>query len=154
MVSNIKEFAIFPDLPRQTPVTSEDGSMHSLWVLYFDQLTSALQTNFKPEGIAIPQQTATNISNLTSSGGDANIQTGSNANIIYDSTNNAMNVRIQNTATNAWSWVQVATIIDNAGNPNGVIAGNLNQFCLDVTNKILYICTTAGNASSSVWTAT
>lgn len=154
MQSNIKEFAIFPDLPRQTPVTAEDGTMHSLWVLYFDQLTNALQTNFKPEGIAVPQQTAANISNLTSSGGDANIKTGSDANIIYDSTNNAINARIKNTTTSAWSWVQLVTIIDNAGNPNGVVAGNLNQLCLDTTNKILYVCTTAGDATSTVWTST
>jgi hypothetical protein len=72
--------AIFPDLPRMTPFMDERGMMHPLWQFYFDQLTLALQTQFKPEGYVIPPQTAANIANLTG------VQ--SNNNIVYDSTNN------------------------------------------------------------------
>lgn len=40
-----------------------------------------------------------------------------------------------------------------AGNPNGNVAGVANQTCYDTTDKILYICTVTGNATSAVWQA-
>lgn len=47
----------------------------------------------------------------------------------------------------------------HAGNPNGNVAGNASvngasDFCYDVTNLVLYVCTTTGNAASAVWTST
>lgn len=44
------------------------------------------------------------------------------------------------------------------GNPNGGLAGNSNvngadDLCWDFTNKVLYICTTTGNAATAVWTS-
>lgn len=45
-------------------------------------------------------------------------------------------------------------IIDNLGNPNGVVAGSLNQLCWDSVNHILYICTAPGTSSTAVWTKT
>ena len=48
---------------------------------------------------------------------------------------------------------------ENAGSPNGVVAGTaassgvLPTFCWDRTNSILYVCTTTGNAATAVWTA-
>jgi hypothetical protein len=77
-----KQQAIFPDLPRDTQVVDKNGYMTSQWVLYFQQLTMALQTNFKPEGIVVPPQSASNIALL---GGISSAI----GNIIYDSTNNA-----------------------------------------------------------------
>ena len=44
------------------------------------------------------------------------------------------------------------TILFNAGNPNGVVAGQTYQLLWDTTNHILYICTTSGSASTAVWT--
>lgn len=76
-----KPTAIFPDLPREAPMVDKDGMMSEIWQFYFDQMTLALQTNFKPEGIVVPQETAANIALL----GNTNASVG---NIIYDSTNN------------------------------------------------------------------
>lgn len=73
--------AIFPDLPRDQNLVDQSGNITSPWYLYFQQLTMALQTNYKPEGIVIPSKTATEIGSL--GGIDASI-----GNIIYDSTNN------------------------------------------------------------------
>jgi hypothetical protein len=46
----------------------------------------------------------------------------------------------------------------NAGNPNGNVAGNTNvnganDMCWDVTNNLLYICTTTGTTTTAVWTS-
>jgi hypothetical protein len=46
------------------------------------------------------------------------------------------------------------TVLNFAGNPNTHVAGTTFQLLWDTTNHILYICTTAGNAASAVWTAT
>lgn len=70
--------ALWPDLPRDHPMINKDGMMSDIWKLYFDQLTQAMQTIFKPEGFVIPQLSTTNINLLTG--------TQSIANIIYDST--------------------------------------------------------------------
>jgi hypothetical protein len=39
-----------------------------------------------------------------------------------------------------------------AGNPNTHVAGALNDLTYDTTDGILWVCTTAGNAGSAVWT--
>jgi hypothetical protein len=59
--------AIFPDLPRETPVLDEEGDFMPLWSLGFASLFQALQNNYKSEGIMIPKLTsaqATTIANL------------------------------------------------------------------------------------------
>lgn len=81
MSQSRKQQAIFPDLPRDKQIVDRNGNLTSHWDLFFQQLVMALQTNFKPEGIVIPPQSAANIANL----GNTN---GSIGNIIYDSTNN------------------------------------------------------------------
>ena len=40
-----------------------------------------------------------------------------------------------------------------AGDPNGTFAGALGDKYFDLTNAVLYICTTAGTATTAVWTA-
>jgi len=45
------------------------------------------------------------------------------------------------------------TILNNAGNPNSFVAGVIYQLCWDTVNSIMYVCTTAGNAATAVWTA-
>ena len=79
-----KQIAIFPDVPREAPMTDKDGNMTDVWRLFFTQLILALQSNFKPEGIVVPSQTAANIAMLT---GTIPIGSTSIANILYDSTN-------------------------------------------------------------------
>jgi hypothetical protein len=81
MTQTRKQQAIFPDLPRETQVVDKNGEITAVWSLFFQQLVMALQTNFKPEGIVVPPQSATNITNIGNT-------SGSIGNIIYDSTNN------------------------------------------------------------------
>lgn len=81
------DLSLVPDIPRGIPIVTESGDMHDLWKLYFDQLSAALTTLFKPEGYVIPPQSATNIANLT---GNPSFN-----NIIYDSTNNVFKGNIQ-----------------------------------------------------------
>lgn len=80
-MTTTQQQAIFPDLPRDIPIVRDDGYITPEWFLYFDQLTIALQTNFKPEGIVIPPKTTSEITDLA----DAE---GSISNIVYDSTLN------------------------------------------------------------------
>lgn len=44
------------------------------------------------------------------------------------------------------------TVLINAGNPNGAVAGTKTQLCFDTSNLVLYICTTSGSISTAVWT--
>lgn len=81
MSQSRQQQAIFPDFPRNNQITEKDGTLTSSWQLYFQQLTMALQTNFKPEGIVVPPKSASEIANL------GNV-TESIGNIIYDRTNN------------------------------------------------------------------
>lgn len=76
-----KQQAIFPDLPRDSLLVDKEGNITDSWNLYFQQLTMALQTNFKPEGIVVPPKPSSEIAQL----GNVNESIG---NIIYDSTSN------------------------------------------------------------------
>jgi hypothetical protein len=84
-----KPQALFPDLPRNRRIVKADGNIDENWYLYFDTLTTALQTYFKPEGIVIPQETPANIALLTA--------VASIANILYDSTNHTFKGNINGT---------------------------------------------------------
>ena len=59
---------------------------------------------------------------------------------------------VQETMQQVFNLMLSSTILNNAGNPNGVVAGNVYQFCWDTTDSILYVCTTSGSATSAVWT--
>lgn len=61
--------------------------------------------------------------------------------------------------TGGANWQQIAYGQTYAGNPNGNVAGNAgtsisltNSMLWDTTNKILWLCTTSGTASTAVWT--
>jgi hypothetical protein len=84
-----KQQAIFPDCPATNQIIDDRGNIVTEWQLFFQQLVLALQTNFGPEGIVIPQQTAANIALLTA--------TQSIANILYDDTNNEFKGNIAGT---------------------------------------------------------
>lgn len=81
--------AIFPDLPRNQPFLDDDGKVNMYWLLFFDQLILALQTNFSNEGIVVPLQSAANIARLAG--------TLATSNILYDSTNNLFKGNINGT---------------------------------------------------------
>lgn len=59
---------------------------------------------------------------------------------------------VQQTLQQVLSLMVTNTILSNAGNPNGAVAGQQYQLCWDLTNKILYVCTTTGTSVSAVWT--
>lgn len=59
---------------------------------------------------------------------------------------------VQETLGQVVNLISSQTILSNAGNPNGVLAGTTFQLCYDTVNAKLYICTTSGNASTAVWT--
>ncbi len=140
--------AIFADWLRGAKFVDSDGKLTVDAQLFFQNMTQALQLNFGPEGIKIPEQPASNIALLTA------IQ--SLQNILYDSTNNVFVGNILNPASNGGTqyWLPFAMMIKNAGNPNGAQPGFVSQLCLDTVGLILYVCTTAGNAAGAVWTPT
>lgn len=50
------------------------------------------------------------------------------------------------------SQLMSSQIIQNfSGNPNGNVAGNIYQLCWDITDTILYVCTTSGSTLTAVW---
>lgn len=58
---------------------------------------------------------------------------------------------VQETLQQVLNLMQSNIVLNNAGNPNGAVAGVVYQLCWDTTNKILYVCTTSGSASTAVW---
>ena len=58
---------------------------------------------------------------------------------------------VQETLGQIFNLFLANTVLNNAGNPNGSVAGVTYQLCLDTTNSILYVCTTSGNAATAVW---
>ncbi len=159
-----KPQSIFPDLPRETPAIDEENNFSPLWSLGLSSLFQALQRNFKNEGIVIPSLTnteMTTIQNLYAGyiGDTYNELTfvlpDISGQTVFDSTNKFTNQFVidqdgMGTVTLA-EWVPFAMMLMNPGDPNGVKAGVLNWLCYDTTNKVLYACTTAGNAASAVW---
>jgi hypothetical protein len=160
--------SIFPDVPREHPEVDKDGNFTELWSLYFGAISQSLQDNFKNEGIVIPPLSASNMAAIqffyaTYIGGTYNTLTANLPDIsgqtVYDTTTSTTNQFViaqdTNTPTNVTlaQWVPLSVLLTNAGNPNGLVAGVLNWLCYDTTNKILYICTTAGNSVNAVWQA-
>ena len=89
MTQSRKQLAIFPDLPRSSQLVESNGEITADWKLYFQQLTMALQTNFKPEGIVVPPKPTTDINQLTNDTSDNNI--------IYESTTNEFKGNVNGT---------------------------------------------------------
>ena len=79
MAVNVKQNAVFPNLPRTKQLVDKDGMLTEPWQWYFSQLNRALQNTFTPEGFNLPPQTADNIALLTNS------ESGS---VLYNSTTN------------------------------------------------------------------
>jgi hypothetical protein len=62
-----------------------------------------------------------------------------------------LGLSVQETLQQIYNLFASNVIQSNAGNPNGFVAGNTYQLCWDITNKILYVCTTTGTSSTAVW---
>jgi hypothetical protein len=148
----LKQQNTFPDIPRNEPFLNQDGTVNHYWMLYFDNLNMALQRTFSPEGFVMPDQSQSDIDTYLI---DDEVFI---ANIIYDNTNNVFNGNILNTASNppdgTQYWIPFAMITTSTTNPNGHVPGYVTELCLDTVGKVLYVCTTAGDAASAVWTAT
>lgn len=63
--------------------------------------------------------------------------------------NNGLSV--QETLQQVYSLFQSNIILFSSGNPNGTVAGTTYQFCWDIVNQTLYICTFTGTAGTAVW---
>lgn len=61
-------------------------------------------------------------------------------------------VSVQETLMQVLSLSLSYTILNNFGNPNGVLAGTIYQLCWDKQHSSLYICSTTGTAVTAVWT--
>lgn len=61
-------------------------------------------------------------------------------------------VSVQQTLSQIIDLVRNNNIITYAGNPNSNLAGQTYELCWDTTNSNLYLCTTTGSASTTVWT--
>lgn len=59
---------------------------------------------------------------------------------------------VQETWQQVYNLFQSQTVQFNAGDPNGVLAGQTYQLCWDTSNGVLWICTTSGVAGVAVWT--
>lgn len=134
---------IFPDMPRDNTMVDKTGELTAHWALFFENLVTALQTNFNRQGITVPPLDTTTIGTLI---GNASFN-----NIVYDSTNKQFDGNIQG------EWIPFSMITTYAGNPNGHVAGQLYWFCLNTVGNQLYYCSTAGSASGiplpqAIWT--
>lgn len=169
-----KPQSIFPDLPREIPAIDKEGNFTALWSLGLSSLFQALQDNFKNEGIVFPQLTATELATIQAiytpyigfplPQNDPTNRTQQfipdiSGQTVFDSTNRIPKQFIitYDSATppnvlNA-SWLIMNVMQLSAGNPNGTVAGVLNWFCYDITNKVLYVCTTSGSSTTTAWTA-
>lgn len=137
--------AIFPDLPRNSQMVDKNGVITDDWSLFFQNLVTSLQNNYKPEGIVMPSQPQSNVNILT---GIKSIY-----NILYNKDSNQFIGNIINSVSNAHFWVPFCMLSTGSGSPSGQLAGNSGQLYLDTVAKVLYACITAGNAVSAVWSS-
>jgi hypothetical protein len=56
--------ALFPDLPRESPVIDKNNSFTNTWTLAFSNLFQTLQTNLKNEGFLLPSLNASQITTI------------------------------------------------------------------------------------------
>lgn len=62
-----------------------------------------------------------------------------------------LGVSVQETLQQVFNLMLSNTILHNAGNPNGAVAGNTYQLCWDTTDSVMFVCVTSGTTSSAVW---
>ena len=65
---------------------------------------------------------------------------------------NNLGLSVQMTLSQVLQLVQSSTILYNAGNPNGQVAGTTYVLCWDTVNNILWVCTASGTSLTALWT--
>ena len=60
-------------------------------------------------------------------------------------------VSVQETLSQVLALVSSGIVLNNAGNPNGSLAGSTYNLCWDTTNNLLWVCTTSGSSTTAVW---
>jgi len=68
----------------------------------------------------------------------------------YISSSN-VGLSVQTTVGQLLTLAQNQIIKSSIGDPNGNVAGTPYQLCWDTTGQILYICVTAGTATTAIW---
>lgn len=63
-----------------------------------------------------------------------------------------LGLSVQENLQQIFNLFQSNVILFNAGNPNGVVAGQTFQLLWDTTDLMLWVCTTTGTSSTAVWT--
>lgn len=58
---------------------------------------------------------------------------------------------VQETLQQVFNLFVANTILNNAGNPNGVVAGKQYQLLWDTTNNFMWVCTSTGTSVTAVW---
>lgn len=94
-MSNTRPSSIFPSLPGDTRISDKEGDMTSNWAILFENLTRALQTNFKSQGFVIPSVDAATFATL--------LPAATHNNLVYNSTTNELKFNQNGT----WKTVQL-----------------------------------------------
>lgn len=63
-----------------------------------------------------------------------------------------LGLSVQETLQQVFNLFNSNVILSNAGNPNGVVAGQTYQLLWDTTDQILWVCTISGTSTTAVWT--
>jgi hypothetical protein len=63
-----------------------------------------------------------------------------------------LGLSVQETLQQVFNLFNSNVILSNAGDPNGVVAGQTFQLLWDTTDQILWVCTTSGTTTTAVWT--
>jgi hypothetical protein len=88
-----KQLQLFPDLPHDKHIVDlKTGIINHEWLLFFDQLVLAAQSNFQKEGVRAPSQTAADIAIIGANPPGRTENAARVGNIIYDTDNNVFKV--------------------------------------------------------------
>lgn len=136
--------SIIPNIPRESILVDKQGNITHSWKLFLDQLTTALQTNYKPEGLFIPSQTTANINLLTGQP--------SYNNIIFDSTANLFKGNINGT----WYPFSAGVSIVNSvtGTTDRItVSPNIGNVVVDIAATYIgqTSITTLGTIGTGIW---
>jgi hypothetical protein len=157
--------SLFPDLPRDMSIDKKSGMLNFDLQNGLSALFQAAQKNFSNEGVRFPPLTPDQQSQilaiytaLIGSPLPLNTPDISGA-TIFDSVNRIPKqfiIQYDNSTPPlivSAQWAIINVMLTYSGNPNTHVAGMLNWFCFDTTNRVLYICTASGDAASAVWTS-
>lgn len=149
MVQTTPTLARFPNLPSDPNfINKETGKVNTVWMGYFQQLTLALQTNYKNEGLVIPAQPTTNLTGILTN-------QPSYKNIIYDSSLDLFKGNINGT------WVtfltSASTVVSNVFGTSNIITAipSTGNVVIDISPSYAgqTSITTLGTVTTGTWNA-